>query len=63
MTYAEFNQLYFKCRDLLPDQKLKALFDAAMIGGMSAYVPDHRVKLIMEVALDTAQNFTPQLQQ
>ena len=61
MNHVDFNQLYFECRDQLPSQKLKILFDAALVGGMSAYVPDQQIRRIMELALDTAHNFSPQL--
>jgi hypothetical protein len=59
VNHVDFNRLYFACRDRLPDQKTKALFDVAVVGGMSAYVPYAHVRRVMEIALDTAQSFQP----
>lgn len=63
MNCADFNRLYFECRDALPTAELKRLFDSAMVGGMSAYVPDSHVRRVMSIALDAAQSFNqPRLQ-
>ena len=63
MNSMEFCQLYYQCRDLVPDEKHRTSFDAALLGGMSIYLPEDKARFVIGVALDSAQSFNqPRLQ-
>jgi hypothetical protein len=63
MNSVDFARIYYQCRDLLPDEKTRSTFDAALVGGLSVYLPEEKLRFVMGVALDSAQSFhQPRLQ-